>query len=62
MLLNILGTRIDASVLLFRTGVGQTTSEQEHVILTTLVMLMQKTLTVGAPERGICSVLFLRTF
>jgi hypothetical protein len=37
----------------------KTISKQECAILTTLFLPVQKTLTVGMPVRGICSVLFL---
>jgi hypothetical protein len=39
--------------------VCKTISELERVILTTLFLPVQKTLTVGVPRRGISSVLFL---
>jgi hypothetical protein len=39
--------------------VRKTILKLEHVILTTLFLLVQKTPTVGVLGRGICSVLFL---
>jgi hypothetical protein len=39
--------------------VRKTTSKLEHMILTTLLVPVQKTPTVGTPGRGICSMLFL---
>jgi hypothetical protein len=39
--------------------VHKTISELERMILTTLFLPVQKTLTVGALGRGICSMLFL---
>jgi hypothetical protein len=42
--------------------VYQTTSELECVILTTMFLPVHKTSTVGAPIRGICSMLFLWMF
>jgi hypothetical protein len=42
--------------------VRKTTSELERAIFTTMFLLVQKTLTVSTPGRGICNVLFLDTF